>query len=214
MKTATLDPQSLDRALADTLPVETNPEARPLPVVRNLGDVQADPETNGGNLLGNRYLCRAGGLLLAAPTGIGKSVLSIQAAILWALGRGLFGIKPAKPLRVLIVQSENDDGDIAEIRDGVVAGLGLSPSEAAEAFSRINIVCESSATGAEFVGLVDALLTENPADLLIVDPLFAYLGDSVSEQRAVSAFLRNWLNRPAWRRFDLGTSHQQASRRT
>jgi hypothetical protein len=194
VKTAALEPHLLDVALAATLPVEANRDARPLPVVRSLGDLKVDADTNGGSLLGNRFLCRGGGLLLAAPTGIGKSVFTIQAAILWALGRDFLGIKPAKPLQVLIVQAENDDGDIAEIRDGIVARLGLSPAEAADAFGRVKIVCESAATGAVFVELVNALLVEHPADILIVDPLFAYCGCNVSDQERMSQFLRNWVN--------------------
>jgi hypothetical protein len=35
-------------------------------------------------------------------------------------------------LKILIIQAENDEGDMAEMRDGVVAGLGnLTPAEQA-----------------------------------------------------------------------------------
>ncbi len=50
-------------------------------------------------LLRHRYLCRGGGLLLAGPTGIGKSSLSMQFMISWALGRPVFGIEPARPIK-------------------------------------------------------------------------------------------------------------------
>ena len=37
----------------------------------------------------------------------------------------------------LLVQAENDDGDLAEMRDGVIRGLGLSDEDRArEIFSR------------------------------------------------------------------------------
>jgi hypothetical protein len=55
-------------------------------------------------------------------------------------------------------------------------------------------VCESTLTGSDFVALVSELVAKYKPDLIIVDPLFAYLGDSVCEQRAVTAFLRNGLN--------------------
>ncbi len=65
------------------------PEGKPLSaLVRHDRD---DPN----ELLLHRYLCRGAGLLLVGPTGIGKSSLSMQAMIYWAIGRAFFGIKPA-----------------------------------------------------------------------------------------------------------------------
>jgi hypothetical protein len=161
---------------------------------RTLDQFVVDPKTNGGNLLGNRWLCRNGGLLFAAPTGIGKTTFVLQASIKWSLGLDHFGIKPSGKLRVLIIQAENDDGDIAEIRDGIFRGLKLDKKEQAKACAAIQVVCESSATGANFVALVARLVAEHKPDLLVIDPLFAYLGDAVNEQKAVSGFLRNGLN--------------------
>lgn len=164
------------------------------PVAISLGDVVADKLTNGGSLWGQRYLCRGGALSLIAPTGIGKSVLTLQAGILSALGRCLFGIKTAGKLRVLIIQAENDAGDVVEIRDGIVAGLELTPEEAADAFSRVLIVTVNDTAGAAFVRLLDALLALNKPDLVIIDPLFAYCGCNVSDQEAMSLFLRVGIN--------------------
>jgi hypothetical protein len=161
---------------------------------RTLDQFVVDPKTNGGNLLGNRWLCRNGGLLFAAPTGIGKTTFVLQASIKWSLGLDHFGIKPSGKLRVLIIQAENDDGDIAEIRDGIFRGLDLSKEHQASACAAIQVVCESSATGETFVALVARLVAEHKPDLLVIDPLFAYLGDAVNEQKAVSTFLRNGLN--------------------
>ena len=91
-------------------------------IVRTLDQFVVDPETNGNSLLGKRWLCRGGALLLAAPTGIGKTSFSLQAAITWALERPHFGIAPSGRLKVLIVQGENDDADLAEIVMGFFAG--------------------------------------------------------------------------------------------
>src|ERR1700720_1374013 len=74
---------------------------------------QAIDETQ--TLLGNRYLCRSGGMFVVAPSGMGKSTLSLQMAILWCCGLIAFGIKPKKALRLLIVQSEDDEGDCTEM---------------------------------------------------------------------------------------------------
>lgn len=163
-------------------------------LVRTLDQFVVDGETNGGNLLGNRWLCRGGGLLFPAPTGIGKTTFALQASIKWSLGLDHFGIKPFGKLRVLMIQAENDDGDIAEIRDGIFRGLDLSDEERASACAAIQVVCESSAISENFVALVARLIAAHKPDLLVIDPLFAYLGDAVNEQKAVSIFLRNGLN--------------------
>ena len=163
-------------------------------IVQTLDQFVVDPETNGGNLLGKRWLCRGGGVMVAAPTGVGKTTFQMQGAIMWALGRDFFGIKPTGKLRVLLIQAENDDGDMAEIRDGIFAGLNLSGEERAEACASIQVVCESAATSGNFIALIRRLVARHKPDLLIVDPFFAYLGGSVSDQETVSTFLRNWLN--------------------
>ncbi len=182
--------------LAELLPTAQDANGAPCReiIVRTLDQFTVDPATNGHSLIGNRFLCRGGGLLLAGPTGIGKSVLVIMMVILFALGRTFFGLKSSGKLRILIIQAENDDGDISEMRDGIFRGLRLSEDEQREACERIKVVCESSVTGDGFIELVAELAREHKPDLLILDPLFAYLGDSVSEQKAVSAFLRNGLN--------------------
>jgi hypothetical protein len=191
----------------DTAEIDLQPLKESLPVtpeapgeipreisVRNLNEFAITEENHGGSLIGKRWLCRGGALLLAAPTGIGKSSFATQAAIQFALGRPHFGIAPVGKLRVLIIQAENDDGDISEMRDGIFRGLELTGEQQIEACQRIQVVCESTLTGMDFVALVAELVAKHKPDLIIVDPLFAYLGDSVCEQRAVSAFLRNGLN--------------------
>ena len=193
----TTDNAEIDlQPLRETVKHEVDTDAEPHCgiIVRTLDQFVVDPKTNGQSLLGNRFLCRGGGLLLAAPTGIGKSSFSLQAAIAWALGRPLFGIAPSGKLRVLVIQGENDDGDMAEFRDGVFRGLNLSDEDRAAACDAIQVVCESSATGAGFIGLAAELVEKHKPDLLIVDPLFTYCGCNVSDQEHISAFLRNGLN--------------------
>lgn len=168
--------------------------AAPVILVRTLDQFGADPaEIIGKTLLGIRYLCRAGGMLFVGPTGIGKSSWIMQAIIRWALGQPHFGISPYKPLRILVIQAENDDGDIEEMRDGIFRGLGLSEQEQREACERIQIVCESSATGDMFIMQVAELAAAHKPDLIVIDPLFAYIGGAV-DQETCSHFLRNGLN--------------------
>ena len=61
----------------------------------------------------------------------------------WAVGKPFFGIVPGeiyqkKGMRILLVQAENDEGDLAEMRDGVERGSAeLTPEENALARRRI-----------------------------------------------------------------------------
>lgn len=166
---------------------------RPAILVRTLDQFIVDPDTNGKSLLGNRFLCRGGAMLFVGPSGIGKSSWVIQAIIRWSVGHPHFGIASHKPLRVLVVQAENDDGDVAEMRDGIFHGLKLPEEERKEVCERIKIVCESSATGDNFILLLLELVKEHKPDLIVVDPLFAYIGGAV-DQETCSRFLRNGLN--------------------
>ena len=176
---------------------EAAPEEAALgpPVAKKLGELVLPGENDPTELLKFRYLCRGGGLLLVGPTGIGKSSLSMQAMILWALARELFGIQPARPLKSMVVQAENDEGDLAEMRDGVIRGLGLSAEDAARACDSVIVVREDSRSGMAFVQTVlRPLMEAHRPDLLWIDPALAYLGGESSSQKDVGGFLRNMLN--------------------
>src|SRR6516162_4165135 len=73
------------------------------------------PINHEDTLLGERYLCRTGGMFVVAPSGMGKSTFSIPVAILWCCGLVAFGIHPRKALRILVVQSEDDQGGCTEM---------------------------------------------------------------------------------------------------
>jgi len=169
---------------------------------RTLGELLRPVPGDPSELLRHRYLCRGGGLLLVGPTGIGKSSLSMQFMMLWALGREAFGIAPARPLKSLLIQAENDDGDLAEMRDGVRRGLGLGEAEAQAAFANIIVSREDSLVSEEFFQhRVIPLLEEHRPDLLWIDPALAYLGGEANSQKDVGRFLRNQLN-PVLHRYD------------
>jgi RecA-family ATPase len=151
-----------------------------------------DEERSAANLLGDGFLRRGQGALLPGPTGIGKSSLAMQAAILWALGKPFFSIKPERPLKSLIVQAENDDIDLVEMRDGICAELGLNADEQAAVGCRVFIMTAHE-RGMELFRRLDPEVERFKADLLILDPLFAYMDGAVKDQEDVSAFLRSML---------------------
>jgi hypothetical protein len=155
-------------------------------------DKTADPTS----VLGNRWLCKGGSCLLVAQTGAGKSALTTQAAMSWALGRDFFGIKSkVGPLRSLILQSENDLGDVAESVQGTLAGLGIAAASelAATIGERVAFYREAVRTGEDFGKLLRELVLAHKADIVFVDPLLGFAGIDIADQEQASHFLRHIL---------------------
>ena len=164
------------------------------PLGRKLSEFKDFSEDDPNELLKYGFLCREGILGLYGQTGIGKSSISMQCKIQWALGREAFGIKPKQPLTSLLIQAENDDRDIAAMRNGVCAGLGLTDEEKQQAWDNIIVIHEDSRVGKHFFDeIVNLALAEYKPDLLWIDPALAYLGGDTLSQKDVTIFLRNWL---------------------
>ncbi len=144
-------------------------------------------------LLGRRFLCEQGSMLLVGESGIGKSSLAMQCVTCWSLGLDVFGIRPKRRLKSLIFQAENDDGDLAEELQGIVRGLQLE-HRLDELQDNIAIVSESARTGTNFTAFVREMVRIHKPDLVWIDNLLSYLGGDVSDQKTVSVFLRNQLN--------------------
>jgi len=152
-------------------------------------DRQADPT----NVLGNRWLCRGGSLVMAGQAGTGKSALMMQAAINWTLGQDFFGIKTndGMKMRTLVIQAENDAGDVAESMQDQINGLYLDEDQRAELKDRMFIYRESVATGKEFGDVLRKLVIQHQATICFVDPLMAFVGADISETAEAAKFLRH-----------------------
>ncbi len=144
-------------------------------------------------LLGNRYLCRGGGMFIFAPSGIGKSVIAVQAAIEFAIGRPSFGIKPRRPARSLLIQAEDDEGDTIEMTQ-IVDHLKLSEEQQKLVKDSTWMEFVNDSTGHAFIRVVDQFLQKRPADVVWINPYSSYLGSDIKDDKANALFLRNWLN--------------------
>ena len=146
-------------------------------------------------LLGKRWICRGGSALWVGSSGLGKSVLCLQAAITWATAESFFGINPhGEGLRSLIIQAENDEGDVAESIQGVFKALSLSDKQQGLVKDRVTIVRDCTSTGEKFVDRVRRLVEKHKPNLVWVDPLLAFIGGDLSNQETAGGFLRNLLN--------------------
>jgi len=146
------------------------------------------------NLLGSRFLCFEGGMLFVGPSGIGKSSASVQQDILWALGKPAFGIRPSRPLRILTIQAENDDGDLAEMTRGICDHLNLTHEERQLVDERVIYIKEKALTGENFIRQLRRLVQKHRPDIIRIDPLHAYAGGDVCDPAITTPFLRNGLN--------------------
>jgi ABC-type transport system involved in cytochrome c biogenesis ATPase subunit len=147
-----------------------------------------DPTTVLGN---HRWLCKGGSLLIVGQSGTGKSSLMMQAAVHWCLGRDFFGIKPAKPLRAIILQAENDAGDISEALQDVIAGAYIDAAERFQLRDALAIYRDTVSTGTTFTKALRDLVVSHQADIVFVDPLLSFAGIDVSDQEQASKFLRH-----------------------
>jgi len=153
-----------------------------------------DPANDPDCLLGKRYLGRGDGGVIVAPSGVGKSVLSVGLAASVALGRPFFGVVCVRPLRVVYAQAEDALGDVAEAVQGFVREHQLTSAEIETVRKNLRIVRWNDAAGEVFLRRLRAEHGRHPFDLAIINPLFSYCGCNVSEQSEMSAFLRNGLN--------------------
>lgn len=153
-------------------------------------DTSHDPN----NVLGQRWLCRGSSLVIVGQSGIGKSSFCMQLMILWALGLAALGIKPVRPLRSLLIQAENDPGDLAEMYQGVRQGMSITSDHQTILEERVFIYRDTTHTGSDFVTLASALIERHQPDLVWCDPLLNYIGDEISEQKVISDFCCRQLN--------------------
>jgi len=164
------------------------------------------PKEDNTTLLGDRWVCQGGQLLIVGQSGVGKSSLTVQASMFWALGLPFFGIKPKRQLKSLFIQAENDTGDMAEIVQGVmryvVDNSGLPQAQAVKLLTEnITFARVTSQTGADFIDVVGRLLDKKgDCDLVFGDPLLSYIGDDISQQSVASSFLRGLCNPIAFQR--------------
>lgn len=162
---------------------------------RPIGTLSAPVEDDQEELIERRFLCRGAGMLLVGQSGQGKSSLSVQMAILFALGKSCFGFRPTRPLKTLIIQAENDDGDMYEMFNGICEGLELTDAQRRKAGEAVLLCTEDALAGEDFLAkVVIPLIEKHKPDLVIIDPAFAFVGGDTKDAEVVGRFLRRGLN--------------------
>lgn len=149
-----------------------------------------DPKNDTDCLMGNRYLCKGGSSIWVGGSGIGKSVMTLQAAITFALNEDLFGLKPKRALRSVVMTAEDDFGDISETVQGVLRGMGIEPGSRQFDVVKENVLIyqEARLKGLEAIGFFEELVVENKADLIWINPLLSYYTGNPSDPEKSAEF--------------------------
>ena len=152
-------------------------------------DTDNDPTT----VLGNRWLCKGGSLCVIGQSGIGKSSFLMQMAVMLAIGRPFFGVAVKRPYKCIVMNAENDTGDLAEAFKGIVSSMSLTDEERTLMRKNIKFYRETVKVGLDFVKQARRLIVHHKADFFFADPLLAFAGGDISNQAYSSQFLRNWI---------------------
>lgn len=148
-------------------------------------------------LAGNAWL-RVGDVhFLNSSAGAGKSVFLIQASMAWGLGLPFIGITPARPLRILHFVGEDDESTLGQCREGFIEnavatiGRDIRPGEIATLDRMVRTDFSRQFTGNQFIARLDKMLTDEPADLVLINPLLSYIGGDIVKDAGI--FLRGGL---------------------
>jgi AAA domain len=151
------------------------------------------PIDHSATLLGDRFLCRGGGMFIVAPSGQGKSTLAVQLAAEWALAWASLGIPAHGALRTLIIQAEDDAGDITEM-SAWIKNHDLSDDQKIQIARNTHIELVNDVVGPAFIDTLDEILQQWPCDIVIINPYTFYLGDDAKDEKSANDFLRARLN--------------------
>ena len=182
-----IGPESWDEWLAQR---ETAEDQATIVTVKDL--MEFDPDADPDNLIGKRWLTRGSSMIISGGTGIGKSSLMMQIVIRWCLGLDFFGIAPIRPLKIGVIQAENDKGDLAEAFRGVIHRR-FSIDQMNQLQRNLEFRTEAVRTGDQFLAYARRFINRSKLDIIVADPLFSYFGGDLSDQGEVSVFLRNKL---------------------
>jgi hypothetical protein len=136
-------------------------------------------------LVGNGYLERGSAMLIAGPSGVGKSSVAMQTGCCWSCGATAFEFSSVRPLRIAMMQHEDSGNDLIRMSQ-VVRYLGLDQNLIHKNFW---IETVRGKTGKAAVEIMRALCQWWRAEILILNPLTGYHDGDISQNRDNIRFL-------------------------
>ena len=172
-------------ALADRMAVILQARRVVIPA-EPLPDFGIPDENDPSVLLGDRYLNRGDSLVLSGTSGMGKNSIDLQMAVCWAICREFQGVRPNGPLRSLVIRSEDERGDIAEVWVSLKHSMKLSDADLVAVRERVLVVTERVRRGQGFIDELRRLIGKHRPDLVHIDT-FRYPLTATSPRPATSA---------------------------
>ncbi|MGN0851838.1 MAG: hypothetical protein ACI4Q3_00510 [Kiritimatiellia bacterium] len=203
------------RALQDALKrFERDAQKLNKPKGRLLGsyDYPGPDEEDDHCLFQNRYLRRGMAGMIVAGSGVGKSVVSIQLAYHWAVGKTCLGITPTKKtaatckagrslpdggMKIAIFQSEDDEYDMQNFRRGITNGLiadGWTSEEIKLAESRVSCYGIDEIGGQDIFSFMSAVQDDELFDMAFINPLFGFYEGDIKDNEEARRWLRGGLD--------------------
>lgn len=143
-------------------------------------------------LISGRWGVRGTISMHVSTTGTGKSILQTQSALCFNRGIECCGLRPVRPFRSWVIQSEDDDDRVALDRDDVAAELSRIHPECDwnAAIAETRFLDFTGLTGAAFVETLNNELFDDPPDAVIINPFNAYFGGNLKDGADASAFFK------------------------
>ncbi len=145
-------------------------------------------------ILGDGWIRKGDIATFISTAGAGKSVATVQAPMAWGIGLPYLGIKPPRPLRILLFSGEDDETTIGQIREGFIensealTGRKLSARDLEPLDRNLRIEFAREYVGPRFHSHLAGLIKSDPVDLVIINPLLSYVGGEIVAM--ASDFLR------------------------
>jgi hypothetical protein len=161
--------------------------AKQLPERVDMKTLQTKPSTDEQNLLNEWAFERQAILAIVAPTGVGKSVLTMQLSTAFSCGKSTIGFNPHRAFKVVVIQNEDSDNDIALMRDGSL--FNLSDAEKEKVYANLFFVRLRGTSGKSFLNALDHYCAKYNPDIVFINPLLKYYGGDPLNTKDVSDFL-------------------------
>ena len=164
--------------------------------VDDVGEYKSE-EDDPNVLVYGPWLERGGGAFWVSTSGTGKSTSCMQLVHCMAAGMPFCGLRPRGRLKFWVFQSEDSPRRVAQDRMDVRAELGERwPEVDWKAVGKsVKFVKFEGAVGVKFLGELDRLLKmaeargEKP-DVVVLNPLLAFVGGPITDGSYVTPFLR------------------------
>ena len=131
---------------------------------------------------------------LQAPTGVGKSALVMGWAMASCLGETTFdveGMAPREQLRVLIIQAENDEGDLAEPFQDIIKASEMTGDDIQRIRERLTIIENDTDCGNDFCETLNGRMRDVQTRCCLDRSVDGVCGWRCSSSANMTKFLRN-----------------------